>query len=278
MKILLKAKLCIYVDYPSYALYDFKLKMADGKEISLSSKGAVKLIIPIEDSHVTAWLFDGDDIKSALQSTNSNSVSISGLNYFMPVAVVDKNSTKWLHRTHYIVENSGLPSNDVDKDKINSIISGGGFGSSSVSNIKVDAGSYLDGDDDIESSKITSGTTADTVKKATSNVKKICEVKAILNCNEVQANGKVKVYISALDGVKAEYVKIYLVDEKMGEKTEFSFKLSDDKKTYETEIENLGIFAVCTDEKLPAEKVTTPTETTVTANAEFKDIEKHWAK
>ena len=115
MKILLKAKLCIYVDYPSYALYDFKLKMADGEEISLSSKGTVKLIIPTEDSHVTAWLFDGDDIKSALQSTNSNSVSISGLNYFMPVAVVDKNSTKWLHRTHYIVENSGLPSKFVIK-------------------------------------------------------------------------------------------------------------------------------------------------------------------
>ncbi len=174
--------------------------------------------------------------------------------------------------------NSGLPSNDVDKDKLNSIISGGGSGNGSVSDIKVDAGAYLDSDADIESSEITSGTTADTVKKAASNVKKIYEVKAKLNGNEVQPSGKVKVYIPALDGVKAEDVKIYLVDEKTGEKTELSFKLSDDKKTYETETEKLGIFAVCTDEELPAEEVTTPAETTETANAEFKDIEKHWAK
>ena len=58
-----------------------------------------------------------------------------------------------------------------------------------------------------------------------------------------------------MDGVKAEDVKIYLVDEKTGEKTELSFKLSDDKKTYETETEKLGIFAVCTDEKLPTKYI-----------------------
>ena len=54
-----------------------------------------------------------------------------------------------------------------------------------------------------------------------------------------------------MDGVKAEDVKIYLVDEK----TELSFKLSDDKKTYETETEKLGIFAVCTDEELPTKYI-----------------------